>query len=130
MAPVVHALVEFLSMGTNGCLPLCLFLSLFLGSFPSICFVLFKFGFALSYYVLLDPLFPNERQKGVNLEGKRGREELGREGGGKIIIRIYCEINLVSIKEKYFFNLYVYLIKLSLCMPTLQHIVYLFKDSD
>lgn len=49
MALVVYALVEFLSMGTDGCLPLCLFL----GLFSVYLFCSSQVSFSLSYYVLL-----------------------------------------------------------------------------
>lgn len=60
----VYALVEFLSIGTNGFLPLCLFLVPLGGSFPSICFV--PAQFILFYLIMFYyyPLFSNDTQKG------------------------------------------------------------------
>jgi hypothetical protein len=52
------------------------YLYLILESFPSVFFVLFCcVTFVLSYFAIL--LFSNERQKGVDLDGKGGREKTG-----------------------------------------------------
>ena len=83
-------------MPTSRSLHLYHFWCLFLGFFPPVCCIL-SYCFVLSYYILFyyypleRILFSNETRKGVNMDWRRGREELGEEGEETVIRIHYLE---------------------------------------
>lgn len=77
-------------------------------SLPSVVFYLSSVGFwfcccffILYFYYPLDAcVFSNERQKGVDPNGRRNGKELGRVEGEETVIRIYCIKNNIFNKRK------------------------------
>lgn len=75
------------------CEPVC-FLCFFFGSFPCPAVLPYSGLFVLFHYDSLDVcLLSNERQNSADQERRGGEEDLGGEGGGETLIRIYCMKN-------------------------------------